>query len=114
MLAGELERGQQGVPDVVLSADLVPVDVGTFEEELAGGGGFDRSERFGEMGPADGRALGQFLGVRCVRRVQLREAVAHGEHSRFLAQRFQVGAHEAVGDLGECLQVDVVGERHAA
>jgi hypothetical protein len=42
------------------------------------------------------------------------EAIAQREHARLLAQHLQVGADIARGDLGERLQVDIVGKGHAA
>ena len=43
-----------------------------------------------------------------------REEPAQGDHPDFLAQRLEIGADEAVGVLGDLLQIDVRRERHRA
>ena len=43
-----------------------------------------------------------------------REEPAQRDHADFLAQRLEIGADEAVGVLGDLLQVDVRAERHRA
>ena len=39
---------------------------------------------------------------------------AQRRHRRLAAERLQIGADEAVRDRGEPVEIDVVGERHAA
>ena len=45
---------------------------------------------------------------------QRREEAAQSDHPDFLAQRFEIGADEAVGVLSDLFEIDVAGQRHGA
>ena len=52
--------------------------------------------------------------MRGQREVDVGHDAAQADHGRLAAERFQIGAHKAVGDLGQVAHVHVLGQRHAA
>ena len=103
----------QDLLDVFEPANAFPIDVARhLDDDFAHGGRLDALQGQLEIGSADAQAAEVADGFEVDDPFLVH--APQGAVGRLAAQRCEIGADEAVAMFGEAVEIDVVGERHAA
>ena len=114
VLERQLDALAQRLLRLVEPADVVPADVRDLDHDLAHRARLDALDGLHEVVPRDDELVEHLGRDLALLEVDLGQVAAERLDGGLARERREVGADEAVGHARELVEVDVLGERHAA